>query len=798
MATSRACRFRLSVLRFAFVLVVAGLGFGQSGQVRHLAYSTYNVQPGDITMAAANATGVICVGSYTELYKLNSDGTLAYYKEPPSSENVTAIGIDSGGDCYLSTRSGNIPMTVSKYDARGNLVYTVNYQGSGTQFAAGMGVDGSGNLWLTGGTSSNDLPLVNPLPGQNTLKGNEDAFIAEFDSTGILIFSTYFGGSGSDGASALALDASGNVYITGSTGSTDFPLQNPLENTLTGSSSAFLSKVDSTWHLIYSTYLGTTVGDNGCGVAADTTEDMLLTGSTSDGSIIVKLNPAGSTVLYSAVPTHPSYCAPIAVDSQGNAYTAGAFQPLVNPIQSDTTDAELVGLDPNGNVVFASDFGNSGSGDSQSLIYIGVDSSGNLYTDMFDNLYYPVPILDAVNGAYPYLSTCQEFCGNTQSFVAKVALGTGPSFAMPATVTFRPTPVGQTDPNEPPVSIYNTGSTNITISSISISGDFSGTNNCPLSPTQLATATKCTFNLTFTPTAPGTRTGAITIIDDSPGSPHIIQLTGTGLVPVATVSPSSLDFGSEYVGGTTAAQTVTLQNTGGASLNISRIETSGDFAETNNCPGSLDPAGSCAILVTFSPTMNGTRNGTLTVIDDAANSPQTVSLTGIGTGPNLGLGVAPGSSSSQTVSAGGTAKYTLAIGGQGVSGTATLTCSGAPSGATCTVPASENVSGTSASTFPVSVTTTARNSALLLRPHSGFGWMWAVGILSFLVLPGSRRARRGKLHLLPFALLLFLCSCGGGSSSSSSSGTPVGTYTITVTATMGSNQSSTPLTLIVQ
>jgi hypothetical protein len=741
----------------------------------------------------------MCVGSSAELYKLNADGSLAY-KKAVSAQNLSAVAADSTGNCYLTTRSGNVPMSVSKYDPQGNRLYTINYPGSAAQAALGMAVDGSGNLWLTGFTDSNDLQLLNPLPGQSALKGGSDAFIAEFDSTGTLIFSTYFGGSNDDVATALTLDTSGNLYITGQTYSTDFPLQNPLESSLTGTSSAFLSKIDNTWHLVYSTYLGTTLGSNGCGIATDSSTDMLVTGQASSSSMIVKLNSAGSAVLYSVAPANPSNCAPIAVDSQGNAYTAGAFQPLVNPIQSDTTDAELVGLDPSGNVIFASYLGNSGSGVFQSLGYVGVDSGGNLYTDVSNNLYYPVPILNAMNGAYPYFSTCGQLCGYAQSFVAKLALGTGPSFSMPATVSFLPTPVGQSDPNDPPVTIYNTGTTSITISAINISGDFSGTNNCPLSPTQLATATKCTFNLTFTPTAPGTRTGAITITDDSPGSPHTIQLTGTGTVAVGAVSPGSLGLGSEYVGGTTPAQMVTLNNTGGAPLNISRISTTGDFAETNNCNGPLGAGGSCMISVTFAPTMTGIRNGTLTISDNATNSPQTVSLTGTGTGPNLGLGVAPGSSATDTIPAGDVAGYTLAIGGQGVSGTATLSCSGAPTGATCTVPASENVSGTSASTFPVSVTTTMRNSALLLHPHPSSGWMWAVGILGLLVLPGSRRARQGKLHLLPFALLLFLCSCGGGSSSSSSSqtGTPVETYTVTVTATMGSSRSSTPLTLIVQ
>jgi hypothetical protein len=809
-----ASRFsaQASVLLIVCLLALTAACLGQTDQVRHLAYSTYNVQPGDATSMAANSAGEACVGGQAELYKLNSDGSLAYAK--------TDVGglpaADSAGNCYFVSGGyqNNPPISVTKYDPQGNLIYTLHYPGSGMNVTAGIQIDGSGNVWLAGYTNSNDLQLVNPI--QSVLKGIDNLFIAEFDSAGTLIFSTYFGGSGGDYAYALALDTTGNAYVTGYTSSTDFPLLNPLESSPLLEHNAFLTKISSTGQLLYSTYLGATVGDNGCGVATDASEDMFITGTVvqphSNYPLIVELNPAGSAVLYSVVAPGQGWCGPVTVDGQGNAYTVGGFS-LVNPIQRDETDSELVGLAPNGNVIFATYLGNqdglSQSDGVTSFRSIGVDSAGNLYADVLESYNLPVPILNAVSGEYPYYYNCSlGFCPNYPTFVAEIALSAGASFSMPSIVNSPGTAVGSS--SSTPINIYNSGTTAITISAINVSGDYSQTNNCPLSPVALASGTTCSIDIVFAPTVSGTRPGTVTIFDDSPGNPHIIQLTGAGQVPGATINPTSLNFGSEQVGGTTNPQIVTLTNSGTSTLTITRVSITGDFGETNNCT-QVPPNSSCTLSVTFTPTADGQRTGTLSVADNASNSPQMVSLAGTGTGtglpPGLGLGVAPGSSSSATVTAGKPANYTLAIGGQGVSGMATLTCTGAPAAATCSVPASENVSGTSASTFTVSVTTTARSSAMVVPPGLRLGWGWAMGIVAMSLLPSASFRRRllvRKLRVLPFALLIVLCACGGGSGGSSNpvvsnpTGTPAGTYTLTVTATMGSSVQSLPLKLAVQ
>jgi hypothetical protein len=194
----------------------------------------------------------------------------------------------------------------------------------------------------------------------------------------------------------------------------------------------------------------------------------------------------------------------------------------------------------------------------------------------------------------------------------------------------------------------------------------------------------------------------------------------------------------------------------------------------------------------------GTRNGTLTITDTAISSPQVVPLTGTGVPPGLGLGIAAGSSGSATVTPGATAKYSLSIGGEGMSGTASLTCSGAPTGATCSVPATIPLSASSATTFSVAVSTASSTDARLVPSHSGPApWIWAVAIFGCLVLPGSSSIFK-RFPWFLWAFLLLLCSCGGGGSGSGSGGTTAGMYNLTVTAQMGSTTQSTKLSLTVQ
>ncbi|HEY3971700.1 MAG TPA: choice-of-anchor D domain-containing protein [Candidatus Sulfotelmatobacter sp.] len=230
---------------------------------------------------------------------------------------------------------------------------------------------------------------------------------------------------------------------------------------------------------------------------------------------------------------------------------------------------------------------------------------------------------------------------DSNSTVQTVPLtGTGIAAAVvfsPAGVTFADQTVGTTSPSTA-VTLTNSGTATLTITGMSItgsnSGDFAQTNSCG---TSLAAGAFCSITATFTPTASGLRTASISVSDSASGSPQSTALTGTGIAPVVGLSPSSLTFANRAVGTTSSASVLTFSNSGNAALTITSIGITGtnstDFSQTNNCGPSLAEGTSCAISVTFVPSAVGTRQASVSVIDNAAGSPHTAPLTGVGTAP---------------------------------------------------------------------------------------------------------------------------------------------------------------------
>jgi len=260
---------------------------------------------------------------------------------------------------------------------------------------------------------------------------------------------------------------------------------------------------------------------------------------------------------------------------------------------------------------------------------------------------------------------------------------------------------------------------------------------------------------------------------------------------VGNASPTILNFASQTVSTASAAQVVTLRNTGSGTLTLSPISISGlnasQFKQVNTCAATLAVGASCQINVTFTPVGSGARSATLNVPNNGIGN-RAVPLLGVGADFSMSAPI-PGS---VTVAAGQAANYTFAVEPQGgFTGSVSLSCDGAPVGAKCTLPASITLNGLSDITVAVSVTTAAHAMAMKQYPLPRGGRWLACGVFGLPLIvslagAGGRR-HRARVVRLTFLLLmtiamLLLPACGGGNGGSggNGSGTPAGTYPLTV------------------
>ncbi|MBI5288736.1 MAG: SBBP repeat-containing protein [Chloroflexi bacterium] len=244
-------------------------------------------------LQAANAGGEDAV-----VFKLTSAGALSYSTYYGGSDDDKAKGIaQNGGSAFIvgktlspdlttatpyqAALSGLSDAFVAKVAAAGSSLTYATYLGGATdEDGRSIAVDSGGSAYVTGSTGSTTFPTASPV--QAALAGLQDAFVTKFSTTGTtLTYSTYLGGGATDGGYGIALDAANNAYVTGLTGSTNFPTASPYQAANGGSDDVFVSKLNTAGSaLTYSTYIGGTGGDAGFFRPVDTSNRAHITGST--------------------------------------------------------------------------------------------------------------------------------------------------------------------------------------------------------------------------------------------------------------------------------------------------------------------------------------------------------------------------------------------------------------------------------------------------------------------------------------------------------------------------------------
>jgi hypothetical protein len=316
---------------------------------------------------------------------------------------------------YSLAAGGSVSFRLGAYDAGRELVidplivFTSLLGGSSQDQASAVAADADGNLVVAGWTSSTNFP-VTAAARQTQFGGSVDAFVAKFGGNGsYLIFCTFLGGNGDDRAMGLALDSSGNIYLTGHTASANFPVASAVQKTLSGTEDAFVMKLNPAGaKILYSTYLGGSGVDAGNAIALDSYGDAYVGGDTSSTNFpvvggvttanqggqdgfIAKLTAAGTAIVYSTYlgGAAADHIAGIAVNPAGNAYVTGStfstnfpVSQAAQPNSGGNQDAFVTELLPAGNgFVFSTYLGGSSgyAGLPEEGQAIAVDTAGNIY-----------------------------------------------------------------------------------------------------------------------------------------------------------------------------------------------------------------------------------------------------------------------------------------------------------------------------------------------------------------------------------------------------------------------------------
>ena len=587
-----------------------------------------------------------------------------------------AVAVDAAGSVYIADSNNN---RVLKETLSGG-VYTESQIGSGLNSPAQVAVDGLGNVYIA--DTGNSRVVKETLSGGVYTQSEID--------------------NGFSSPNGVAVDAEGNVYVA------DTLNDRVIKLTLSGNS-------------YYLGILPTSGLSTVFGLAVDLAGNVYI--ADTGNNRIVEESPSGTTYTQSVVVGSLNEPFSVAVDGFGNVFIAQFNSPTIlrespvagggfsrqEPATGSLNAPYGIAVDGLGNV-YISDVGNNqvykeDYADAPSIAFdptnVGQTSADSPYYLVLENIgnapmLFPAP----ATGTNPSISSNFSLDGTVNSACPAVAAGAAnpaslaPNSLCTLAVSFSPTTTGSlsgslvvTDnalnaaapayttqtialsgtglgsgptvslsaTSEPfgsqqvgtasasrYITLTNTSGVALSITSIAVAGtnasSFVFANTCG---TTLAPGANCSIHGHFAPATGGALTASITLTDNAANSPQTIALTGTGVEPPVTLSATSLTFPATYVGSTSASQSVTLTNTGTTALSITSIAVTGanasSFVFANSCGSSLAVGANCSIHGHFAPTKGGVLTASVTITDNAATSPQSISLSGTGVVPPVGL-----------------------------------------------------------------------------------------------------------------------------------------------------------------
>jgi S-layer homology domain/Beta-propeller repeat len=368
------------------------------------------------------------------------DGAIMTEARPLAWQEIAGQRVDVPARYDLAA-DGTVGFALGAYDRNARLTvdpylsYATYFGGIIADLPQSLARGPDGSIYVTGYTASSNFPVINAY--QPVYQGQNDAFVARFSADGTPIYSTYLGGNYLEAATGIAVDSAGNIYVTGWTGSTNFPTANAFQPTYAGNWDVFVTKLNPSGNaLVFSTFLGGSAQENyqSTGdIAVDSAGNVYVDGDTqstdfpthnayqpqhsnpgSTDLFVTKFDPTGQALVYSTYlggSNGGEYSHGIATDAAGNTYVTGettatnypthtAYQPTCAPSFAGCWDVVLTKFNPSGSALVYSTFLGGNDQEYVDRPYdVAVDQTGNAYITGFTGS-PNFPVLNAYQVAY--------------------------------------------------------------------------------------------------------------------------------------------------------------------------------------------------------------------------------------------------------------------------------------------------------------------------------------------------------------------------------------------------------------